>query len=81
MCVASTIASIISEEFVYLINTDANPYGVWASQGDSFLKLSWIATTFQFLVVVESSILILKRRVGYSLCDGTGSSLVDKYGT
>ncbi|CAG7999673.1 unnamed protein product [Penicillium nalgiovense] len=80
MCFASTIASIISEEFVYLINTDGNPYGVWASHGNSFLKLSWAATTLQFLVVVESFILILKRRIGCFLCDKTSSSLVDKCG-
>ncbi|CAG8138666.1 unnamed protein product [Penicillium nalgiovense] len=78
MCVASTIASTISEEFVYLINTDGNPYGVWASHGNSFLKLSWAVTTLQFLVVVESFILILKRRSGCFLCDKTSSSLVDK---
>ncbi|CAG7938949.1 unnamed protein product [Penicillium nalgiovense] len=41
MYVASTIASIVSEGFVYLINTNGNPYGVSASHGDYFLKLSW----------------------------------------
>lgn len=72
MYIASTIASIISEEFVYLINTDGNPYGVSASHGDYFLKLSWTARTIQYLVVIESFISILKPRIGYLLCDETG---------
>ena len=78
LCIASTIALYL-EEFVYLINNDSNPFGISASHGDSFLKLSWTATTLQFLMVIESFILILKHRAGYMPCDGTGYPLlVDK---
>ncbi|KAF4768954.1 hypothetical protein HAV15_008874 [Penicillium sp. str.  len=77
LCVgaASFIASIISSEFVYLINNDGNPYGVSASHGDSLSNISWIATSIQSLLVIESLILVLKHKTGYLTCEVIDSSL------
>ncbi|OGE47462.1 hypothetical protein PENARI_c043G05577 [Penicillium arizonense] len=72
---ASAMASIISSEFVYLINNDGNPYGISASHNDYLSKLSWAATSIQLMVVIETTILILRHKIGYLMREETHSSL------
>ncbi|OOF92700.1 hypothetical protein ASPCADRAFT_152135 [Aspergillus carbonarius ITEM 5010] len=58
--IASVIASVITTEFVKLINTSGNAYGISATTGTSFLGMSWTAAVLQALCTTYSLIAILQ---------------------
>ncbi|PWY91488.1 hypothetical protein BO94DRAFT_618297 [Aspergillus sclerotioniger CBS 115572] len=58
--IASVIASVITTEFVKLINKSGNDYGVSATTGTSFLGMSWTAAVLQALCTTYILIEILR---------------------
>ncbi|PYI08039.1 hypothetical protein BO78DRAFT_365447 [Aspergillus sclerotiicarbonarius CBS 121057] len=59
---ASIIASVITTEFVKLINTSGNEYGVSATTGTSFLGMAWTAAVLQGLCTLYSLVDIFRYR-------------------
>ncbi|RAL02164.1 uncharacterized protein BO80DRAFT_424083 [Aspergillus ibericus CBS 121593] len=60
--VASVIASVITTEFVKLINTSGNGHGVSATTSTSFLGMAWTAAVLQALCTVYILIDIIRYR-------------------
>lgn len=67
--IASIIASVITTEFVKLINKSGNGYGVSATTGTSFMGMVWTAAVLQALTTANSLAAILRYRAQHCRCD------------
>ncbi|GLA38203.1 hypothetical protein AnigIFM63309_005209 [Aspergillus niger] len=67
--IASIIASVITTEFVELINKSGNGYGVSATTGTSFMGMVWTAAVLQALTTANSLAAILRYRAQHCRCD------------
>ncbi|GLA64904.1 hypothetical protein AtubIFM54640_006638 [Aspergillus tubingensis] len=67
--IASIIASVITTEFVKLINKSGSGYGVSATTGTSFMGMVWTAAVLQALTTANSLVAILRYRAQNCQCD------------
>ena len=67
--IASIIASVITTEFVRLINKSGSGYGVSATTGTSFMGMVWTAAVLQALTTANSLVAILRYRAQHCRCD------------
>ncbi|BCS11023.1 hypothetical protein AKAW_09706 [Aspergillus luchuensis IFO 4308] len=67
--IASIIASVITTEFVKLINKSGSGCGVSATTGTSFMGMVWTAAVLQALTTANSLVAILRYRAQHCRCD------------
>ncbi|XRM46302.1 hypothetical protein ABZX51_009347 [Aspergillus tubingensis] len=67
--IASIIASVITTEFVKLINKSGSGYGVSATTGTSFMGMVWTAAVLQALTTANSLVAILRYRAQHCRCE------------
>ncbi|PYH37149.1 uncharacterized protein BO87DRAFT_456842 [Aspergillus neoniger CBS 115656] len=67
--IASIIASVITTEFVKLINKSGSGYGVSTTTGTSFMGMVWTAAVLQALTTANSLVAILRYRAQHCRCD------------
>ncbi|OJJ69607.1 hypothetical protein ASPBRDRAFT_45959 [Aspergillus brasiliensis CBS 101740] len=67
--IASIIASVITTEFVKLINRSGEGYGISATTSTSFLGMIWTAAVLQALTTANRLAAILRYRAQHCRCD------------
>lgn len=63
------ITTIISIQFIALINESGEDSGITAAHNDYFLGMFWTAVILQFLGTTEILIAILRYRAAHCHCD------------
>ncbi|KAJ5701868.1 actin cortical patch SUR7/pH-response regulator pali [Penicillium malachiteum] len=68
LVIATSIATVISTQFVSLVNKSGNP-GISAASTSDFLGMAWTTVAIQILLTAEALISLLRYRARHCHCD------------